>query len=280
MLKILNERQRQQLKENGFVAPIRVFSEEKAQAYRACLEAFELSASDAPPEETLATLSRFKPHLLFTWLDEICHNQSLLDAIEDLIGPDLLIYSTAFFIKNAGDNAYVPWHQDTAYADFKGGKQVRAWTAFTNSNKRNGCMRVIKGSHLRRLSHKDDPLDENNILFRKERLSEDIDETLAADLILKPGEMSVHDYGVVHGSEGNNSDDRRIGFAIAFITPDTKPVGRKETAMLVKGSASEADWELEPRPKRDLDQRAKKAHRHAMKIRTGHFYNTKGTVTG
>ena len=50
--------------------------------------------------------------------------------------------------------------------------------------------------------------------------------------------------------------------------------------MLVKGSASEADWELEPRPKRDLDQRAKKAHRHAMKIRTGHFYNTKGTVTG
>ena len=153
MLKILNERQRQQLKENGFVAPIRVFSEEKAQAYRACLEAFELSASDAPPEETLATLSRFKPHLLFTWLDEICHNQSLLDAIEDLIGPDLLIYSTAFFIKNAGDNAYVPWHQDTAYADFKGGKQVRAWVAFTNSNNRNGCMRVIKGSHLRRLSH-------------------------------------------------------------------------------------------------------------------------------
>ena len=104
-------------------------------------------------------------------------------------------------------------------------------------------MQVIKGSHLRRLNHRDDPLDENNILFRKERLSEDIDETLATDLILKP-------------------------------------VGRKETAMLVKGSASEADWELEPRPKRDLDQRAKKAHRHAMKIRTGHFYNTKGTVTG
>ena len=103
---------------------------------------------------------------------------------------------------------------------------------------------------------------------------------MAADLILKPGEMSVHDYGVVHGSEANNSDDRRIGFAIAFITPDTKPVGRKETAMLVKGSASEADWELEPRPKRDLDQRAKMAHRHAMKIRTGHFYNTKRTVTG
>ena len=87
--------------------------------------------------------------------------------LEYNISLELFSYSSAFFIKNAGDIAYVPWHQDTAYADFKGGKQVRAWVAFTNSNKRNGCMRVIKGSHLRRLSHKDDPLDENNILFTK-----------------------------------------------------------------------------------------------------------------
>ena len=280
MLKTLNQHHRQQLKENGFVAPIRVFSEKKAQAYRTCLEAFESSASDSPPEETLATLSRFKPHLLFTWLDEICHNNNLLDAIEDLIGPDLLVYSTAFFIKNGGDNAYVPWHQDTAYADFKGGKQVRAWIALTDSNRGNGCMRVIKGSHLRKLSHRDDPSDKNNILFRKERLSDDIDESLAADLILKAGEMSVHDYGVVHGSEANNSNDRRIGFAIAFVTPDTTPVGRKETAMLVRGSAPETDWEFEPRPKRDFDQQAKEAHRRAMKIRNGHFYSAAGTVAG
>ena len=278
MSKFLTIDQKEMLEKDGFVAPIPIFSKNQARFYRNALEEFEESVAHRPPEETLSTLSRFKPHLLFKWLDEICHDETLLDAIEDLIGPNLLIYSTAFFIKNAGDAAYVPWHQDTTYADFVGGRQVRAWVAFTESNRENGCMRVIKGSHHQQLEHVDDPEDSNNILFRKEKIAGSIDESLSADLVLEPGEMSVHDYGVVHGSDANHSNDRRIGFAIAFVTPDTKPIGRRETAMVARGIASSKDWEFEPRPVVDLDPKARAAHRRAMEIRGGHFYNSAGAA--
>ena len=278
MPKLLKPDQISMLRTDGYVAPIPVFSKKEADGFRRSLETFEQSMADDSREETMATLSKFKPHLLFTWLDKICHNETLLNAIEDLIGPDLLIYSSAFFIKNSNDQAYVPWHQDSIYADFKGGKQVRAWVAFTDSDTTNGCMRVIKGSHKKQFKHIDDPNDANNILFRKEKISESVDEELAADLILKPGEMSVHDYGVIHGSEPNSSNDRRIGFAIAFVTPDTIAAGRHETAMLARGYASEKDWELEPRPLMDRDNNARLAHERAMKIRGGHFYNTAGAA--
>lgn len=260
------------MENDGFVAPVRVFSAERARRYRDLLEAYEASVADRPAEEVLRTLSRFKPHLLFTWLDEICHEPALLDAIEDLIGPDVLIYSTAFFTKNAGDGAYVPWHQDSIYAGFAGGKHVRAWVAFTESNPENGCMRVIRGSQREQLAHEEDPDDADNILFRKERVAADIDESRAVDLVLKPGEMSVHDYSVVHGSNPNLSDDRRIGFAIAFVTPDSLAEGRRETAMLVRGSDTTGRWTLEPRPKADQDAAARAAHAEAMAIRSGNFY--------
>jgi non-haem Fe2+, alpha-ketoglutarate-dependent halogenase len=278
MPKVLTPQQISMLERDGYVAPISVFSKQSAESFRTALEAFEESVKNEPKEKTLATLARFKPHLLFTWLDNICHNPNLLDIIEDLIGPNILIYSSAFFIKNSNDQAYVPWHQDSIYADFKGGKQVRAWVAFTHSNTSNGCMRVIKGSHKKQFKHIDDPSDENNILFRKEKISENVDERLAADLILRPGEMSVHNYGVIHGSEPNFSDDRRIGFAIAFVTPDTIATGRNETAMLARGYASKKDWALEPRPLGDIDNNARIAHARAMEIREGHFYNTDGAI--
>ncbi|MCP5149226.1 MAG: phytanoyl-CoA dioxygenase family protein [Ectothiorhodospiraceae bacterium] len=272
MPKLLSEDQVRMMERDGYVAPIPVFSPERAAGYRAALERYEASVADRPREEVLFTLSRFKPHLLFTWLDEICNDPTLLDAIEDLIGPDILVYSTAFFTKNARDGAYVPWHQDSIYADFEGGRHVRAWVAFTDSNEANGCMRVIRGSQRLRLRHVETPDDAHNILFRKESIAEQVDESLAVDLVLRPGEMSVHDYSVVHGSNANASDDRRIGFAIAFVTPTTRPRSRRDTAMLVRGREPTGWWDLEPRPKADLDADAVEAHRRAMAQRTAHFF--------
>lgn len=280
MPKLLSDAQISSLKDDGVVAPIPVFDRDRATRYRTALEAYEASVADRPAEEVLFILSRFKPHLLFTWLDEICHDPVLLDAMEDLLGPDLLIYSTAFFTKNARDGAHVPWHQDTTYADFAGGRQARAWVAFTDSHVGNGCMRALKGSHHKQLSHLEEPEDESNILFRKERIAEAVDETAAVDLVLQAGEMSVHDYGVVHGSNPNTSDDRRIGFAIAYVTPDSLPKGRQETAMLVRGKDTTGQWVLEPRPRGDQDHAAKAAHAAAMAIRTGNFYGDVPDIAG
>ena len=276
MPKLLSDAQVEMMERDGYVAPIPIFDAEQAATYRARLEAFEASVADRPAQETLFTLSRFKPHLLFTWLDEICHHPRLLDAVEDLLGPDLIIFSGAFFTKNARDGNYVPWHQDTTYADFDGGRYARAWVAFTPSHTGNGCMRVIKGSHKSQLMHTEEPDNPRNILFRREKVAGDVDESNAVDLVLAPGEMSIHDYGVVHGSQPNNSDDRRIGFAITFVSADTLPRGRRDTGMLVRGRAVNDGWELEPRPKADLDADARAAHKRAMAIRGGYFFNEAG----
>jgi non-heme Fe2+,alpha-ketoglutarate-dependent halogenase len=272
MPKRLTESQVERMARDGFLAPIPVFSADRARGYRRALERYEASVADRPKEEVTFTLSRFKPHLLFTWLDEICHEPALLDAIEDLIGPDILVFSTAFFTKNARDSAYVPWHQDNVYADFEGGRQVRAWVAFTDSHPGNGCMRAIPGTHRQRLRHIEQHDDADNILFRKESVAEAVDEARAVDLVLQPGEMSIHDYGVVHGSNPNTSGDRRIGFAIACVSPDTLPRGRRETGMLVRGREPTGRWDLEPRPKADLDAAARAAHAKAMQQRAAHFF--------
>jgi non-heme Fe2+,alpha-ketoglutarate-dependent halogenase len=276
MPKLLSDAQVEMMRRDGYVAPVRVFEAARARAYRDRLEAFEASVADRPAEETLFTLSRFKPHLLFTWLDEICHDPKLLDAMEDVLGPDLIIFSGAFFTKNARDGNYVPWHQDTTYADFDGGRYARAWVAFTDSHPGNGCMRVIKGSQKTQLMHTEEPDNPHNILFRREKVAGAVDETDAVDLVLKPGEMSIHDYGVVHGSNPNDSDDRRIGFAITFVSADTMPRGRRETGMLVRGQTRNDGWELEPRPKADLDDAARAAHKKAMEIRGGYFFSDAG----
>ena len=276
MPKLLSDAEVEMMRRDGYVAPVRVFDAARARAFRDRLEEFEASVADRPAEETLFTLSRFKPHLLFTWLDEICHDPKLLDAMEDVLGPDLIIFSGAFFTKNARDGNYVPWHQDTTYADFDGGRYARAWVAFTDSHPGNGCMRVIKGSHKTQLMHTEEPDNPHNILFRREKVAEAVAETDAVDLVLQPGEMSIHDYGVVHGSNPNDSDDRRIGFAITFVSADTMPCGRRETGMLVRGRARNDGWELEPRPKADLDAAARAAHKKAMEIRGGYFFSDAG----
>ncbi len=276
MPKLLSDAEVEMMRRDGYVAPVRVFDAARARAFRDRLEEFEASVADRPAEETLFTLSRFKPHLLFTWLDEICHDPKLLDAMEDVLGPDLIIFSGAFFTKNARDGNYVPWHQDTTYADFDGGRYARAWVAFTDSHPGNGCMRVIKGSHKTQLMHTEEPDNPHNILFRREKVAEAVAETDAVDLVLQPGEMSIHDYGVVHGSNPNDSDDRRIGFAITFVSADTMPRGRRETGMLVRGRARNDGWELEPRPKADLDAAARAAHKKAMEIRGGYFFSDAG----
>jgi non-heme Fe2+,alpha-ketoglutarate-dependent halogenase len=276
MPKLLSDAEVAMMRRDGYVAPVRVFDAARARAFRDRLEEFEASVADRPAEETLFTLSRFKPHLLFTWLDEICHDPKLLDAMEDVLGPDLIIFSGAFFTKNARDGNYVPWHQDTTYADFDGGRYARAWVAFTDSHPGNGCMRVIKGSHKTQLMHTEEPDNPHNILFRREKVAEAVAETDAVDLVLQPGEMSIHDYGVVHGSNPNDSDDRRIGFAITFVSADTMPRGRRETGMLVRGRARNDGWELEPRPKADLDAAARAAHKKAMEIRGGYFFSDAG----
>ena len=187
-------------------------STEEALAIRARLEAFEKSAG-GPLKGDL----RHKSHLLFPWLDEVVHNAKIVDAIEDLYGPDLLCWTTNFFIKEANNPAFVSWHQDSTYWGLDRPDVVTAWVALTPSNKGNGAMGFIPGTHTAdQIPHRD-TFAKNNLLTRGQEVAVDVDESKAVTIELEPGEISLHHVRLVHGSPANPSNDRRIGFAIRYI---------------------------------------------------------------
>jgi non-haem Fe2+, alpha-ketoglutarate-dependent halogenase len=241
--------------EQGYVAPVRVLSEARAAGIRARLEAHE--AQHGP----LAGAFRHKPHLLFTWLDDLIREPAILDAVEDLIGPNILVWGTSFFIKEARDPSYVSWHQDSTYWGLDPADIVTAWVALSDSTVENGAMRVIPGSHtLDQMPHRDTFAD-HNLLTRGQEVMVEVDPVQAAALELAPGEMSLHHVRLVHGSDPNPSAKRRIGFAIRYLpTYVRQVVGSRDSATLVRGVDAYGHFEPERRPEADLSEAARAFH--------------------
>ncbi len=242
--------------QTGYHFPLRVLSAEEAQRYRARLEAFE--AQNGGP---LSGSLRNKPHLLFTWLDELIRHPSILDAVEDVLGPNLLVWSSSFFTKEARDAGYVSWHQDSTYWGLSSPDVVTAWVGFTDSTLENGCMRVIPGTHLiDPLPHKHTFAPDNNHT-RGQEVQVDVDEKQAIDVVMTAGEFSLHHVRLVHGSPPNRSGDRRIGFAIRYVpTYVYQTAGPRDTAMLVRGVDEFHHFDLEPRPRVDFGEAERAIH--------------------
>ena len=237
-----------QYRRDGYTHPHRVMTAEEAGGYLSKLEAFEKDLG-APVSGNY----RQKTHLLFTWAEALIRHSKILDAVEDLLGPNLLCWSSGFFNKEPHTPNYVSWHQDATYWGLRPYDEVTAWLAFTPSNTQNGAMRVIPGSHKEQVPH-EDSFAEVNMLSRGQEITVDIDESRAVDLVLDPGEISLHHILTFHSSPPNASNERRIGFAIRYVPPHVKQMGPiQDTATLVRGEDTEGYWELEPSPERDLD---------------------------
>jgi non-haem Fe2+, alpha-ketoglutarate-dependent halogenase len=250
----LNDQDVRFFREHGYHFPIRIFSKSDAESYRARLEAFERSQGGP-----LSGALRNKPHLLFTWIDELVRHPTILDAVQAILGPNLLVWSSSFFTKEANDPAFVSWHQDSTYWGLSTPDVVTAWVGFTDSDVQNGCMQVIPGTHLKdQLPHKD-TFAKNNLLTRGQEVQVDVDPKDAVDLVLQAGEMSLHHVRLVHGSQPNRSDDRRIGYAIRYVpTHVYQTAGKRDSAMLVRGIDTYKHFNPEPRPIVDFgaDERA------------------------
>ena len=248
MPKILSQAQIDQFWRDGCVFPVRVMPEADALAFRRQLEAFE-AKSGGPLQGDL----RHKSHLLFSNLADLVRNSRIVDAIEDLYGPDLLCWTTNFFIKEADNPAFVSWHQDSTYWGLNRPDVVTAWVAFTPSNGTNGAMQFIPGTHLgEQIPHRD-TFAKNNLLTRGQEVAVEVDETKAVQIVLAPGEISLHHVRLVHGSPANPSNDRRIGFAIRYIPTSVAQIAGEDSATLVRGTDTFHHFELEPRPTRDMD---------------------------
>ena len=248
MGKILTQQQTAQFWRDGCIFPIRVISESDAAEIRNRLEDFE-KKTGGPLKGDL----RHKSHLLFSWLGDLVRQQHIVDAIEDLYGPNLLCWTTNFFIKEANNPAFVSWHQDSTYWGLDKPDVVTAWIALTPSNKSNGAMGFIPGTHTSEQMPHRDTFAKNNLLTRGQEVAVAVDEKQAVTIELEPGEMSLHHVRLVHGSPPNPSDDRRIGFAIRYVPTTVAQIAGDDSATLVRGVDEHHHFAPEPRPATDMD---------------------------
>ena len=242
---------------DGFHFPIRVMSAAEAGAIRADVETAERHF--AARGERL----RHRPHLVVTALDRLIRNETMLDAVEDLLGPNILCWTSLFFTKNAHDPAFVSWHQDSTYWGLSTADVVTAWIALSPSTVESGAMRFAPGTHkLDQISHRE-TFGEHNLLTRGQIVEHEVDEAAAVDVVLEPGEASLHHVRLIHGSGPNNADDRRIGFAIRYIPTHVKNVVGRDYAALVRGVDEYGHFDAERRPARDLEPEALAAYEAA-----------------
>lgn len=246
MNKKLTDAQIEAFHRDGFVSPIDVFSEDEAMRLRG-----ELEAAEASWPEAFEGPARNNAHLNLMCLDEIVHNTTLVDAIEDLIGPDILNYGTVLFIKEAHDPGFVSWHQDARYMGLEPHIGVTAWVALSQANEESGCMQMIPGSHDKIKEH-DDTFGEQNILTRGQEV-QDVDESKAVPTPLRPGQMSIHSARVIHSSQPNRSNDRRIGIAIQpYMPPHIQQTITRTGAQLIRGADPFGNFDLIGRPRIDM----------------------------
>ena len=259
MPKVLSATEVARYHRDGFHFPVRVLSATEARSYRDRLEAQE-RALGGP----LSGNMRHKVHLLFTWANELARHPRILDAVEDVIGPDILCWSTTFFTKEARSPAYVSWHQDATYWGLSTSDVITAWVAFADAPVASGAMKFWPGSHLRNQLEHRDTFAADNLLSRGQEIAVDVPDGEGVDVPLEAGEMSLHHVLLAHGSGPNTTDDRRIGFAIRYIPPHVRQLKVRDSATLVRGKDSYGHFDLEPAPRHDLDAAALAAHRDAV----------------
>jgi len=235
--------------EAGYLFPLNVLSDEEARHYRRCLEAAEAEAG-----ADFAKRYRHKPHLVWRWADDLVRHPKILDAVEGIIGPDIMCWESALFAKAANSPDYISWHQDITYWGLEAeGNVVTAWVALSPSTVESGCMRVVPGTQKSDVVPHRDTYAEGNLLSRGQEIAVEVEEKDAVDIILQPGQMSLHHVKIFHGSNPNRSDDRRVGFAIRYIPPSIRQqTGGADSARLCRGEDRYGHFELEEPPARDF----------------------------
>ena len=241
-----------QYSRDGYVFPNPAMSAAQAAACRAKLEAVEHAVKDDPARRK--TLRRYS-NIVLDFVDEITRLPTITDRIAAVLGEDILVLDASFFIKEARSPNYVTWHQDLHYWGLDGEDEVTAWLALSPATPESGCMRFLPGSHRQVVDHRD-TLDDRNLLTRGQELAVEVDEGDAVDVVLAPGELSLHHGRLIHASGPNRSDDRRIGLAIRYISTGMKAANDVPmTAMLVRGQDQHGNVALAEPPEGVLTDR-------------------------
>jgi ectoine hydroxylase-related dioxygenase (phytanoyl-CoA dioxygenase family) len=272
----LDERQRMAYRQNGYHFAVRAFSEPEAAALRQLFLDYWQSHQQAllPLKHRDRAVYMLDTHLFLRWVSDMALNPRVLDAVESVLGPDVLVWSTQWFTKMAHDKAFVSWHQDAAYWGLSPPNVTTAWIALSESTVENGCLRVIPATQRETLPQRE-TYAEANMLSRGQEIAVEVDEARAVDLILQPGEFSLHHVGIVHGSGPNESEGPRIGLAIRFISPDVVQSGaQRDIAVLARGQDRYGHFDLAQPPAYDMELGKSPTHADSLARKKINLYKT------
>ena len=237
---------------DGFIFPIDVMPRAEAEEVRADLEAAERELADDP--KRLALLRAYPDRLLPSF-DRLVRNPNLIRAASAVLGPDLMVWSSGLFIKEAHSPKIVSWHQDLTYWGLDDAEETTCWVALSPATVESGCMRFVAGTHKHSLVAHRDTFDENNLLTRGQEIEVDVDEKDAVDVVLQTGQASMHHGHLVHASGPTTTGDRRIGSAIRYIKPSMKQkTGDRSLVALVAGEDRHGHFTIAGPPKGRLHE--------------------------
>jgi non-heme Fe2+,alpha-ketoglutarate-dependent halogenase len=239
MCKLLSEEQVATYQRGGIVFPIPVLSKEETARFGGAYENFCEQLGSRPS----AAQSR-NPHLFHRWAYDLATHPRVLDAVEQIIGPNILVHHATLFCKYPHDGSFVSWHQDGYYLDLSAPLLVSAWIALSDSTVANGCMRVVRNSHQKgRIAHANSAISAQNLLPSGLEIACEVDERDATDVVLSAGEMSLHHVNLVHGSNPNQSAAPRLGFAMRYVAPSVRQAVAKVPTVLARGRDEEGYFE-------------------------------------
>ncbi len=238
----LTTEQVERYRADGWLAPLDVLDLVDAISLAKQLE----SAESTYPDHLHAS-NRNNAHLAFPFLADLATHPAIVDAVRSLIGDDISLWSTVLFIKEPGSSAFVSWHQDAHYMALEPDNFVTAWVALTPSTLESGCVSVLPGTHTSQARHSD-TFGDDNILTRGQQV-DDVDTSGMVHLELQPGQMSLHHPRLIHGSQPNRSNQRRVGVAMqAYLGGNVRPTSGQHHVMHIAGRKPPSEFSISPRP--------------------------------
>ncbi len=233
----LNQSQKDAYWRDGYLFPLRAFSAEDAARYRAEIESIEGEWLDKDLPLPLNMYKRVNAHCVMPLAAELAQHPAVLDVVQGILGPNLMIWSAEFFIKEPNSQHIVGMHQDLTYWGLgETSDQVTAWIALSSATTASGCMDFLAGSHKNPILPHNDTFSDTNLLSRGQEIAVDVSEEDKTHIELQPGQMSLHHGLTIHGSGPNSSDDRRIGVAIRYLNPNAQQnVADRDYAMIARG---------------------------------------------
>ena len=211
---LLSPSQVESFHRNGYIGPFAIMSPEEMSSLMPRIEnALSRHHHHEHQRERIHNLHLYEKEIL-----NLCQSPAIVDRMRCILGEDLLLWRSNFFIKEPG-GCEIPWHQDASYWPIEPAIICSAWLAIDQVDQENSCPNFIPGSHREIIPSV--PAGED-MAFHKMADPKQVDTTKAIPFILKPGEFVLFNERALHQSNVNHSQRRRMGLAIRTTVPQTR----------------------------------------------------------